>query len=101
MVDLSDAPLVAVGKFMTYAMFPDAVYSVTLSRQKAHYKLSIGYNPWCGVPRDREIAPICQRYGGGGHPVVGAASFPLSALAQARKAAEEAVAELNQSGPEP
>ncbi|WP_044252158.1 hypothetical protein [Chondromyces apiculatus] len=98
MVDLSDAPLQAVGKFVTYAMFKECVYSVTLSRQKQHYKLSVGYNPWCGQPRDRDIAAICKRYGGGGHPVVGAASFPLTALEQARKAAAEVVEELSGRG---
>lgn len=101
MVDLSDAPLEAVGKFMTYAMFPDSVYSVTLSRQKQHYKLSVGYNPWCGAPRDRDIAPMCQRYGGGGHPAVGAASFPLSALDRARQAAHDVAAELDAPEPAP
>src|SRR5262249_17513577 len=94
-VDLSDAPLEAVGKFVTYAMFPDCVYSVTLSRQKQHYKLSLGYNPWCGVPRDRDIAAICRRYDGGGHPAVGAASFPLSALERARDVARTVAEELN------
>lgn len=101
MVDLSDAPLEAVGKFMTYAMFRECVYSVTLSRQKQHYKLSVGYNPWCGVPRDRDIAAICKRYDGGGHPAVGAASFPLSALEQARKAAQDIAEELNATEPRP
>jgi len=100
-VDLSDAPLEAVGKFMTYAMFPESVYSVTLSRQKQHYKMSVGYNPWCGVPRDRDIASICRRYDGGGHPAVGAASFPLSALERARKAARDVAAELDAPEPRP
>jgi hypothetical protein len=76
-------------------MYPDCVYSVTLSRQKQHYKLSVGYNPWCGVPRDRDIAPICRRYEGGGHPAVGAASFPLSALERAREAARAVAEELD------
>jgi hypothetical protein len=96
LVDLTDAPLEAVGKFMTYAMFPDSVYSVTLSRQKQHYKLSVGYNPWCGVPRDRDIAAICRRYEGGGHPAVGAASFPLSAHDRARAVARAVAEELNE-----
>jgi hypothetical protein len=98
-VDLTDAPLEAVGKFMTYAMFPECVYSVTLSRQKQHYKLSVGYNPWCGVPRDRDIAAICRRYEGGGHPAVGAASFPLSALDHAQKVARSVAEELNEPQP--
>jgi hypothetical protein len=99
LVDLSDASSEAVAKFMTYAMFPACMYSVTLSRQKQHYKLSVGYNPWCGVPRDRDIASICRRYDGGGHPAVGAASFPLSAADRAREVALTVAKELDD--PEP
>jgi nanoRNase/pAp phosphatase (c-di-AMP/oligoRNAs hydrolase) len=54
----------------------------------------VGYNPWCGVTRLHDIASICRRYGGGGHPVVGAAAFPLSHLEQARDAARVIAAEL-------
>jgi hypothetical protein len=98
LVDLTDAPMEAVAKFMTYAMFPDSVYSVSLSRQNKHFKMSVGYNPWCGVPRDHDIAAICRRYEGGGHPVVGAASFPLSALDRAREAAQTVAEELTTPG---
>ncbi|MCC6552188.1 MAG: hypothetical protein IT372_04085 [Polyangiaceae bacterium] len=101
LVDLADAPMEAVAKFMTYAMFPACMYSVTLSRQKQHYKLSIGYNPWCGAPRDRDIASICRRYDGGGHPAVGAASFPLSELDRARAIALAVAEELNAEEPAP
>jgi hypothetical protein len=94
LVDLSDAPQDVGVKFVTYALFPTSVYSVMLVRGKQHYKLSIGYNPWCGAPRDRDIAPICQRYGGGGHPAVGAASFPLDARDKAREAALAVAKEL-------
>jgi nanoRNase/pAp phosphatase (c-di-AMP/oligoRNAs hydrolase) len=40
------------------------------------------------------LATICERYGGGGHPKVGAISFPIGAIEQARKAASEISAEL-------
>ena len=68
LVDLSDAQQDVGVKFVTYALYPSAVYSVMLQRARQHYKLSIGYNPWCGSPREHDIASICQRYGGGGHP---------------------------------
>lgn len=95
LTDLGDAPMEISAKFMSYALYPDAVYSVTLSRGKQHFKLAVGYNPWCGVPCDRNIAAICKRYGGGGHPVVGAATFKLADEAIARAAAEEVARELN------
>jgi nanoRNase/pAp phosphatase (c-di-AMP/oligoRNAs hydrolase) len=40
------------------------------------------------------LATICERYGGGGHPKVGAISFPTGAIAEARQAAHEILAEL-------
>ena len=94
-VDLTDAPLDVAAKFVTYALFPDCTYSVTLSRNRQHYKLSIGYNPWSGHVRLHDIASICRRLGGGGHPAVGACSFPLSAREKALATTEAVVAELN------
>lgn len=94
LTDLSEAPLEMTAKFLSYALFPECMYSVTLSRTKQHYKLAIGYNPWCGAPRQHNIAQICKRYGGGGHPVVGAATFKLPDQARARAAAEDVAREL-------
>jgi hypothetical protein len=74
LVDLSGQLLDVAGKFVTYALFPDSAYSVLLSRSKSKSKISIGYNPWSPVPRRHNIAAICERHGGGGHPVVGAIS---------------------------
>jgi hypothetical protein len=94
LVDLTDAPLEVAAKFVTYARYPDCTYSVMLSRNKQHFKLSVGYNPWSGAPRLHDISAICRRYDGGGHPAVGACSFPLSALERAKEAARVVVAEL-------
>lgn len=93
LVDLTDAPLDVAAKFVTYALYPQCVYSVTISRSK-HVKISVGYNPWSGAQRDRDIASICRRHGGGGHPVVGAATFPLAELERARAVAADIVREL-------
>jgi hypothetical protein len=93
-VDLTGAPIEVAAKFVTYALFPGATYSVTLTRNKQHFKLSVGYNPWGGAPREHDIAAICRRYGGGGHPAVGACSFPLPAEAQAREATQAVAEEL-------
>jgi len=94
LVDLTDAPLEVAAKFVTYARYPQCLYSVMLTKNRQHYKLAIGYNPWCGAPRGHDISAICRRYDGGGHPAVGACSFPLSAEARAREAAQLVVAEL-------
>ncbi len=93
-VDLGDRLLEVAGKFVTYALYPERAYSVILSRSKSKCKISIGYNPWSSTPRTHNIAAICERFGGGGHPVVGAISLPEGALEKAREIAREIVDEL-------
>ncbi|HEY3233574.1 MAG TPA: hypothetical protein VGJ84_02590 [Polyangiaceae bacterium] len=93
-VDLTDAVLESVGKFVTYALFPQSVYSVMVGLLKNGPKISVGYNPWSGRPRDVDISAICARYGGGGHPVVGGISFRNNELDQARQVARSIADEL-------
>jgi nanoRNase/pAp phosphatase (c-di-AMP/oligoRNAs hydrolase) len=54
----------------------------------------VGSNPWAKVPRTHDISKICERYGGGGHPVVGAVSVPRNELDRARQIAREIITEL-------
>ena len=82
------------GKFVTYALYPESAYSVLLSRSKSKCKISIGYNPWSSLPRRHNIAQICERYGGGGHPVVGAVSLAAEKVDEARKLARSIAEEL-------
>lgn len=93
-VDLTEEVLDSVGKFVTYALFPDSVYSVVIGLLKNGPKISVGYNPWSGRPRDADISSICARYGGGGHPVVGGIAFSNAELERARSVAREIAAEL-------
>jgi hypothetical protein len=93
--DLSDAPLEGSGKFVAYALAPRCTYSVALIRMKQHFKVSVGYNPWSGEERHHDIAEICRRHGGGGHPVVGAVSVPIDRLDRARAIARTIIAELD------
>jgi nanoRNase/pAp phosphatase (c-di-AMP/oligoRNAs hydrolase) len=57
-------------------------------------KVSVGSNPWVKEPLKHNLASICERYGGGGHPRVGAISFPIGAVEDARQAAREIAIEL-------
>jgi hypothetical protein len=93
-VDLTEEVLDSVGKFVTYALFPDSVYSVVIGLLKHGPKISVGYNPWSGRPRDADISSICARYGGGGHPVVGGIAFSNAEIDRARSVAREIAAEL-------
>jgi len=97
LTDLHDAPLTFSGKFVVYDLLPSAIYSVTLVRMRQHYKLSVGYNPWAHAPRRHDLAALCRRHGGGGHPGVAAISVPPKELERARRIARDLVDELNQS----
>jgi hypothetical protein len=92
--DLTDRETGPFNKFISYYLFPEARYSVGLSIA-SRAKISVGANPWAKVPRSHDINKICERYGGGGHPVVGAVSIPRAELARAREVAREIVAELS------
>jgi hypothetical protein len=94
LVDLTNQLLEVAGKFVTYALYPRSAYSVLVTRSKAKTKISIGYNPWSSVPRKHNIAVICERHGGGGHPVVGAISLGADKLDDARRIAKSIAEEL-------
>jgi hypothetical protein len=94
-VDLSSVVIDVAAKFVTYSLWPDSAYSVSLSCSPSKCKISIGYNPWSPVPRRHNIAAICERYGGGGHPVVGAISLPADQKDRARQLVNEIAEELS------
>ena len=92
--DLVDCNLEGYNKFIPYYLFPQSTYTVSVSTSSFRTKVSVGSNPWAVKPVTYNLASICERYGGGGHPRVGAISFPIGAVAEARKAAQEIAAEL-------
>jgi nanoRNase/pAp phosphatase (c-di-AMP/oligoRNAs hydrolase) len=94
LVDLTDRLIDVAGKFVTYALFPSSAYSVLVTRSKSKCKISIGYNPWSKRERTHDIASICERWGGGGHPVVGAISLPADQAAKAKEIAQTIAVEL-------
>ena len=93
--DLVDEGYEGFNKFIPYYLYPETTYSVALTRGPLRTKISVGSNPWAPKPRTHNIAKICERYGGGGHAVVGAVSFKPEEVAEARAAVKEIVAELS------
>jgi hypothetical protein len=81
-------------KFIPYYLFPDSIYTVSVSRSSFRTKVSVGSNPWAQATLKHNLATICERYGGGGHARVGAISFGLGAVEEARRAAAEIAEEL-------
>ena len=67
---------------------------MSVSTSSFRTKVSVGSNPWVKGDLKYNLATICERYGGGGHPRVGAISFPIGAIGEARQAAQEIAAEL-------
>ena len=92
--DLIDLDLEGYNKFIPYYLFPASVYTVSVSTSSFRTKVSVGSNPWAPVPLTHNLATICERYGGGGHPRVGAISVDLGAAEEARRVAAELVEEL-------
>ncbi|MBL0157183.1 MAG: phosphoesterase [Bryobacterales bacterium] len=92
--DVADYDMEGYNKFVPYSLFPQAIYTVSVSRASFRTKVSVGSNPWAPSEPTHNLATICERYGGGGHPRVGAISFERDELEQARRVAHEVVAEL-------
>ncbi|MBK8173269.1 MAG: hypothetical protein IPK60_23450 [Sandaracinaceae bacterium] len=82
-------------KFIPYWLFPDSRYCVAITAGKSRAKVSVGSNPWAKVSRTHDISAICAKYGGGGHPVVGAVSVPPSEVEKARTIAREIIETLS------
>ncbi len=92
--DLVGEELDGYNKFIPYHLFPDSLYTVSVSVSTFRTKVSVGSNPWAPRPLKHNLATICERYGGGGHAKVGAISFEINQVEEARKAAAEITAEL-------
>jgi hypothetical protein len=92
--DLTGYDLEGYNKFIPYYLFPESTYTVSVSPSSFRAKVSVGSNPWAPEEPKHNLATICERYGGGGHPRVGAISFEPGALDQARAVAAEITEEL-------
>ena len=93
--DLSQEPISSVNKFIVYYLYPEARYAVTVLSPGKRMKVSVGSNPWPPVPRTHNIAKLCEAYGGGGHPAVGAISLARGEVERARQIASELVTALS------
>jgi hypothetical protein len=99
--DITDHPLEGFNKFIPYYLYPNATYSIGLSKSSFRTKVAVGSNPWTKADPAKmvNLAQVCEGYGGGGHARVGAISFPPDREDEARKAAEEIVTRLRAHHP--
>ncbi len=93
--DLVDEGYEGFNKFIPYYLYPETTYTVALTRGSQRTKISVGSNPWSPRPRTHNIAKICERYGGGGHAVVGAISLKPEEVEKGRAIMREIVEELS------
>lgn len=96
--DLTDTDIDGYNKFIPYYFFPQTTYNVSLTRSHFRTKISVGSNPWAPRPRIHNIAAICEKYGGGGHAVVGAVSLRPDEIETGRKYAGEIIETLGLAG---
>lgn len=92
--DLTDTGIDGYNKFIPYYFYPETTYNVALTRSEFRTKISVGSNPWSPRPRLHNIAEICERYGGGGHAVVGAVSLAREDLELGKKYMQEIIETL-------
>ncbi|MDQ4122737.1 MAG: phosphoesterase [Acidobacteriota bacterium] len=92
--DLTEYGFDGFNKFIPYYLYPQTTYNVALTRGEKRTKISVGSNPWSPRPRTHNIAKICERYGGGGHAVVGAVSLKPEEVELGREYMREIIAEL-------
>lgn len=92
--DLTGTGIEGYNKFIPYYYHPEVTYVVSLSQSSFRTKISVGSNPWAPRPRTHNIAEICERYGGGGHAVVGAVSLKPDDLELGKKYMAEIIDEL-------
>ncbi|MFT7624529.1 MAG: hypothetical protein ACI9WU_003717, partial [Myxococcota bacterium] len=97
-VDMIGQKDIVGNKFGPYFLNPDSTYVVVITAWKGRVKLSVGSNPWRSDARRHNIADICQKYGGGGHPVVGGITIPNSTPEEGRRVAAEIIETLRGEG---
>ena len=87
--DLTEEGVEGFNKFIPYHLISDLDYTVGLTLSARRAKVSVGSNPWSRPEPLVNLGELCQRYGGGGHPVVGAVTLAPNQLREARRAFEE------------
>ena len=92
--DLIGTNIDGYNKFIPYYFHPETTYTVSLSQSSFRTKISVGSNPWSPRPRLHNIAEICERYGGGGHAVVGAVSLKPDEVEKGERFMREIIEEL-------
>lgn len=93
--DLIDSGLRGYNKFIPYYLYPESTYTVSVLDGGFRTKVSVGSNPWCPDVPEHNLADLCESFGGGGHPRVGAISYGPGQVRLARSTAAKIVETLS------
>lgn len=96
--DLLDEDPRVLSHFIPYYLAPDCTYTLGVyAHPDGDLRLSVGFNPWLDpAARTHDLAALCERHGGGGHPFVAGASFATDQRDRLRAAQAEIAAVLGQ-----
>jgi hypothetical protein len=97
--DVADQNIEGFNKFIPYHLFPEAVYTVSISRSPERIKIAVGSSPWKPAREPANLATICERFGGGGHAKVAAISLSPDDIMGAQQIACTIVEELRSGAP--
>jgi hypothetical protein len=93
-VDLAADGVEGFNKFIPYHLDESIRYTVVVTSSARRAKVSVGSNPWRRPSPLRNLGELCQRYGGGGHAVVGAITLPAGQGEAAQRIGAEIAASL-------
>lgn len=82
--------------FISYYLFPEIPYTVSIDKNDHGYHVHAGHNPWTKSHKELNLGELMKKYGGGGHLAVGGAE--AAGLAEALKISKEIVEYVNQNG---
>ena len=84
-IDLLDSPGSRAPGLLAYHEFPTCRYVVSAVATPTAVRISAGHNPWIGAPSAHHLGELCQRYGGGGHAVVGGVTLAPQEVERGRQ----------------
>ncbi len=79
----------ATTNLFPYDLFPESIYTVSVSAASFRTKVSVGSNPWVKEPLKYNLARFASGVRRADTLKAGAISFPVGSIDEARKAAAE------------
>lgn len=95
-VSTSESEARTISRYSPYIFYPDASYSLSLTRTKQHWKITAMRNPWRQF-RSIELGELFRKYGGGGHRRVASVIVPGTAVEHAQDVFDAILGDIRES----